>query len=129
MKRILWFEVKIAAKDDSPERVLKYCEHMLESQGATGPVARRIQHLFNTSMASSKVLHCTLHDFHIEGKELDATFAEFKAKYCDFCPDQEPRPAGWRYSGEERQTLQAKHRSFVARLVGTPFGFRYTQHD
>lgn len=121
--------LRIAAKDDSPERVLARCEHILESQGATGPIARRIQRLFNTSMASSKVVHCTLHNFHVEKRELDAAYAEFKQAYCDSCPDQQPRAEGWRYTAEEKRILQARYQDFVVSLAGTPFGIRYTNED
>jgi hypothetical protein len=54
--------LRIAAKDESPERVLAHCEHLLVSLGATGPTARRIAQLFSISTAGSKVIHCTLHD-------------------------------------------------------------------
>lgn len=121
--------LRIAARDNSPERVLLQCEHIVESQGATGPIARDIQVLFNTSMASSKVIHCALHDYHIEGKELDAAYSEFKKRHCDSCPDRQPRPVGWLYTKEERSALEAKNRDFVARLVGTPNGFRYVEED
>jgi hypothetical protein len=121
--------LKIAAKDNSPERVLATCEHILVSQGATGPIARRIQQLFNTSMAGSKVVHCTLHNFHVEGKELDTAYAEFKRAHCDSCADRKPRREGWRYTDEERQSIQARHHEFVVRLAGTPNGLRYTKED
>jgi uncharacterized protein DUF4365 len=121
--------LRIAAKDDSPERVLACCEHIIVGQGATGPIAQRIQLLFNTSMASSKVVHCTLHKFHVEGKELDSTYAEFKRTYCDLCPDQKPRPQGWHYTDEVKRELQARHLEFVARLAGSRFGLRYTEKD
>jgi hypothetical protein len=121
--------LKVAAKDNTPERVLVQCEHLLVSQGATGPVARRIGQLFNITTAGSKVVHCTLHDFHLEAKDQDTAYAEFKRAHCDNCPDQKPRPDGWQYTEEERQRIQAKHRPLVARLAGTPFGLRYTNED
>jgi hypothetical protein len=86
--------LRIAARDNSPERVLARCENLLVSQGATGPVARQIWKLFNITNASSKVVHCTLHNLHVEGKELDSAYAEFKRNHCDSCPDQKPRPEG-----------------------------------
>jgi len=121
--------LKIAANDDSPERVLARCEHLLVSQGATGPAARTIQQLFNIGTAASKVVHCTLHDFHVEGKELDIAYDEFKRAHCDACPDLKPRPEGWRYTDAVRRTIQARHFEFVARLAGTPSGLRYTDED
>jgi hypothetical protein len=121
--------LKIATKDDSPERVLVDCDHLLVVPGATGPIARQIQGLFNIATAGSKVVHCTLHDFHVEGKELDVAYGEFKRKHCDTCPDRKPRPAGWHYTAEEERAIRARHREFVMRLVGTQYGLRYTNED
>src|SRR5260370_40949549 len=70
--------LRIAAKDDSPERVLINCEHLLVSQGAIRPVARRIQRLFNLGTAGSKDAHCTLHKFHDEGKEQAQAYDVFR---------------------------------------------------
>ncbi len=121
--------LKIAAKDDSPERVLAHCEHLLVGQGATGPIACQIVRLFNISTAGSKVVHCTLHDFHVEGKELDTAYDTFRRAHCDLCPDQKARPEGWRYTGQEKQRIQDSHYEFVARLAGSPYGLRYTDED
>jgi hypothetical protein len=92
-------------------------------------MAQLILELFNMTTAGSKVIHCALHNFHLEGKEQDAAHAEFKQKYCDSCPDRKPRPEGWRYTDEVRRTIQARHREFVVRLVGTPYGYRFTSED
>jgi hypothetical protein len=121
--------LRTAAKDNSPERILAHCEYLLVSQGATGPIARQILRLFNITTASSKVVHCTLHNYHIEGKEQDSAYAEFKRMHCDSCPDTKPRPEGWRYTEEVRIELQARHLEFVMRLAGTPNGLRYTNED
>jgi hypothetical protein len=121
--------LRIAAKDNSPERVLARCEHILVTEGAIGPIARQIRRLFNTTRAASKVVNCTLHNFHVEGKDLDTTYAEFKRVHCDTCPDQKPRPEGWRYTDEERAALEARHSEFVERLAGTSYALRYTDKD
>jgi hypothetical protein len=121
--------LRIAAKDNSSERVLATCEHILGSLGATGPIARRITRLFNISTAGCKVIHCTLHNYHVEGKELDSAYAEFKRRHCDSCPDRRPRPEEWRGTGEEIREIQFLHRGFVASLAGTPNGFRFTKED
>jgi hypothetical protein len=121
--------LKIAAKDDSPERILAHCEHLLVTQGATGPIARQIQSLFCTTRASSKVIHCTLHNFHVEGKEQDQTYDEFKRRHCDSCPDSKPRPTGWQLTPEEELKLRSRHREFVHRLIGTPFAPRFKSED
>lgn len=121
--------LRIAARDDSPERILTNCEHLLVSLGATGPVARQIRRGFNITTAGSKVIHCTLHNYHVEGKKQDAAYAEFKRKYCDSYPDRKPRPEGWHYGGEVRKQIEDQNREFVARLAGTPHGIRYTNQD
>lgn len=121
--------LKIAARDDSPERVLVNCEHLLVSLGAIGPTARQIRRIFSITTAGSKAVHCTLHNFHVEGREQDAAYAEFKRTHCDFCPDKKARPEGWRYVGDIRAEFEAKHHDFVARLNGTSCGFRFTDED
>jgi hypothetical protein len=121
--------LRISAKDDTPERILATCEHILVSLGATGPVARQIRSLFNISTAGSKVVHCTLHNFHVEAREQDTAFAEFKHTYCDSCPDRKSRPEGWRYIGDVRKQFETQNHEFVARLAGTPHGSRFTTKD
>jgi hypothetical protein len=121
--------LRVAAKDNTPKRVLATCEHIITSLGATGPTARRVKEIFNISTAGSKVVHCTLHDYHLEGKDLDSAYIEFKKRHCDFCPDRKPRPEGWRGTAREMREIQSQHRGFIANLKGTPDGFRYTDED
>ncbi len=121
--------LRIAARDDSPERILATCEHILVSLGATGPIARQIRMLFGISTAGSKVVHCTLHNFHVEGRDQGSAYAEFKRTHCDSCPDRKPRPEGWRYVGDVRKQIERQNYEFVARLAGTPHGPRYTNQD
>jgi uncharacterized protein DUF4365 len=121
--------LRTAAKDNSSERVLATCQHIIDSLGATGPTAQRIWRLFNISTAGSKVIHCTLHDYHVEGKDLDSAYSEFKTRHCDSCPDRKPRPEGWRGTEEEIRAIRSIHRGFVANLTGTPNGFRRASQD
>jgi len=121
--------LKIAARDNTPERVLANCEHLLASQGAIGPTARRIQHLFNVGTAGSKVVHCTLHNYHKEGGELDTAYGEFKQLYCDSCPDKKSRPEGWKYTDEVRLEIESRNREFLVQLAGTEHGFRFSDKD
>jgi len=121
--------LRIAAKDNTSERVLATCEHIVDSLGATGPIARQITRLFNISTAGSKVIHCALHNYHVEGKDLDSAYGEFKRRHCDSCPDRRPRPEGWRGTEEEIWEIRNRNRDFVAKLTGTPNGFRYTKED
>lgn len=121
--------LRIAHRDNSPERVLATCEHIFVSLGATGPTARRILQLFNAGTAGAKVIHCTIHDYHVEGKDQDTAYAEFKHSFCESCPDKRPRPVGWQYTPSVRRETEARHREFVRRLAGGPSGFRYTDED
>jgi len=121
--------LRIAAMDNSPERVFRTCEHVIVSRGATGPVARQIEALMGIQTAGSKVLHCALHSYHREGKELDSTLAEFKQLYCDSCPDKKPRPADWKYTPAFLQEFQAKHFQFIRDFNATGAGYRLTERD
>lgn len=122
-------ELRIAARDNSPERVLVHCEHLLAAQGAIGPTARKIRRLFAIDTAGSKVIHCTLHDYHVEDKDLDTAYGELRRLHCDSCPDAKPRSSDWHYDENARQLERAKYAEFVARFMGKPFGLRYTNQD
>ncbi|QHN04776.1 DUF4365 domain-containing protein [Granulicella sp. WH15] len=122
-------QLRIAARDDTFERVLKDCEHLLVSIGAVGPIARYIQEYFATTMAASKVVHCTLHDYHYEDKELDIAYAKFRADYCDKCPDRKPRATDWTYSAAEQRLHEDRHRPLMKSLAGTRYGVRPTVTD
>jgi hypothetical protein len=119
----------IAARDNSPERVLRTCEHIVTSLGATGPIARQIATLFGTQMAGSKIVHCSLHDYHLEGKDFDSTLAAFKLRYCDSCPDKAPRPLDWELTDSVKDEFQTKHEAFVRKFNATGAGFRFTSSD
>ena len=121
--------LRIAARDDKPTRVLKTCEHIVASRGAAGPIARQIEMLFGLQTAGSKVLHCAVHNYHLEGRDLDSAFAEFKAQHCDSCPDRKPRPENWRYTEGFRRQHEAANRQIVEDFNATGAGFRFTQSD
>jgi len=117
--------LRIAARDNTPARVLKTCEHILSSMGWTGPTARRIEMLFGIQTAGSKIIHCALHKYHREAGDLDSAFTEFKSRYCDSCPDRSPRPADWKYSEAFQEQFNAKHLKFVADFNATGAGYRF----
>jgi len=121
--------LKIAARDNTPARVLKTCEHVLSSMGATGPTARRIEMLFGIQTAGSKIVHCTLHNYHCEASDLDSAFSNFKSQYCDACPDRSPRPADWGYTEEFQEAFNTKHSKFVADFNAGGAGYRFTATD
>lgn len=117
--------LRIAVRDDTPDRVLKECENLLVSYGAVGPLAIQVNELFNMKTACSKVVHCTLHNFHIEDKELDLAYGKFKQEHCASCGDQKPRPEGWSFSG--RPTLEETE--FLFKLMGSPYDMRRVDED
>ena len=121
--------LRLAAKDHSPEYILVDCEQVLVTPGKMGPLAQAILHDFNMTTAGSKVVHCTLHNFHVEAKEQDLAYSEFKRLHCDSCTDRKPRPKRWRYTDQERAKSISLHREFVARLIGTPNGYRPADED
>jgi hypothetical protein len=121
--------LQIAARDNSPERVLRTCEHVVTSRGATGPTARKIEDLFGTQMAGSKILHCALHNYHHEAKDFDSALIEFRSKYCNSCPDRASRPTDWKFTDAFRQEFQAKHEQFIRNFNTTGTGFRFTSSD
>lgn len=119
----------IAARDNSPERVLRTCEHIVTSLGATGPMARQIAALFGTQMAGSKIIHCSLHDYHLEGRDFDSTLDAFKLRRCDSCPDKAPRPPDWELTDSVENELQTKHAELVRKFNAAGQGFRFTPSD
>lgn len=121
--------LRVAARDDRPSRVLKTCEHILSSMGATGPIARQIEMLLGIQTAGSKIIHCMLYNYHHEGKDLDSAYSVFKSQYCDSCPDRSPRPAEWKYSEAFQREFNAKHFKFVSDFNATGAGHRFTQFD
>jgi hypothetical protein len=125
----LYQGLMIAARDNSPERVLRTCEHIVTSRGATGPIARQIAALFGTQMAGSKMIHCSLHDYHLEGRDFDSALAAFKLRHCDSCPDKAPRPSDWDFKDSVEAEFQAKHEPFIRKFNTTGAGFRFTSSD
>lgn len=125
----LYEALLIAAKDNSPERVLRTCEHIVTSLGATGPMARYIGTLFGTQMARSKIVHCSLHDYHLGGRDFDSVLAAFKLQHCDSCPDKAPRPQDWEFTDSVRDEFQNRHEEFVRKFNATGAGFRLASSD
>jgi hypothetical protein len=122
-------KLRIAARDDDFGRVLKTCDRIVVTIGSIGPTARFIQSVFATTMAAHKVVHCSLHDFHLEGTELDEAFRAFKKQHCDSCPDRKPRPRTWTYSDVEKAQYENDNRSFLRSLDGTAFAPHPTESD
>jgi hypothetical protein len=121
--------LRLAAKDSSPARIMADCEHLLVTPGKMGPTAQTILELFNITTAGSKVIHCTLHNFHLEDRDQDVAYAQFKKLHCASCKDCKSRPENWQYTDREKHLIQAKHSHFVRKLVGTEKGYRFSDED
>jgi hypothetical protein len=119
-KSPLALSLRVALKDKDPTRVLRNCQSLTISYGAVGPMARRLHDLFNLATADSKFIHCTRHNFHVEGKELDSTYTAFERLHCSVCHDRKQRPRDWHYDGVPTE----EEASFLVGLIGTPFDMR-----
>jgi hypothetical protein len=117
--------LRIAVKDDNFDRVLKECEHLVISYGAIGPNALLINEMFNMKTGCFKVVNCKLHNFHVEGRDLDSAYTEFKKTHCSICPDQNPRPQGWTFDG----VLTSADAEYLVTLIGTDFDMRIIDDD
>jgi len=121
--------LRVAARDNSPERILSHCEHLVVSLGATGPVARFIRRTYNLSTAGSKVVHCTKFNYHVEGRHQDAAYEVFQDRYCKSCPAASPRAPEWKYTEDEQKQIECRNLDFVRALQGTPNGYRFSGTD
>jgi hypothetical protein len=117
--------LRIGVRDDNFDRVLRECEQLVISYGAIGPNALLINKLFNMRTACSKVVNCKLYNFHVEGRELDSAYAEFKRVYCSICPDQKSRHDGWTFD----DVLTPEDAEYLVTLIGTPFDMRNVDDD
>jgi hypothetical protein len=117
--------LRVGVRDDNFDRVLRECEQLVISYGAIGPNARMVNELFNMRTACSKVVNCKLHNFHVEGRELDSAYAEFRRVHCSTCPDQKPRPEGWTFD----DVLTPEDAEYLVTLFGRPFDTRIVDDD
>jgi hypothetical protein len=117
--------LRIGVRDDNVDRVLRECEQLVISYGAIGPNALLINELFNMRTACSKVVNCKLYNFHVEGRDLDSAYAEFKRAHCSTCSDQRQRPEGWTFD----DVLTPEDSEYLVTLFGTPFDTRIVDVD
>lgn len=96
--------IEIAIKDHDLGRVLRGCEHTFITPGIMPAILRNV----GLELAGPKVLHCTLHGYKVEGRDLDTVNAEFTSRYCNSCKDKSSRPADWVYSHEFQDQENAR---------------------
>jgi hypothetical protein len=107
--------IRLGITDYNPGRAIGHCEHAFVSisgWGIPGYIGVAANLLQLPSMLG-KIMHCTLHDYHEEGRTLDAVCARFKTKYCDTCKDRSSRPAGWEYSDEWLEKENERRQEFM----------------
>jgi hypothetical protein len=88
--------IELAIKDHDLGRALKGCEHTFITPGPMPSLLRRM----GLELAGPKVLHCTLHRYRVQGKELDTVNEQFTMQYCNHCTDRSPRLPEWVYGHE-----------------------------
>jgi hypothetical protein len=86
--------VNIGIRDLDPTRVLMQCRHLYLAIGSSGMPARMLM----LPTAGSKTLYCTLHNHGLASLSLDYIFESFRNEHCAKCKDQEPHPAGWKWT-------------------------------
>ena len=71
--------IRLGIKDANPERVIKHCHHAFVSIGGdVSPPTSLLAEMLQLPSMQSKIIHCDLHDYAVEGGTLDDTFASFK---------------------------------------------------
>jgi hypothetical protein len=110
--------IRLGIEDYNPERAIKHCEHAFVSisgRGIPGFISIAAD-LLQLPTMRGKIMHCTLHNYDVEGRTLDPVSAQFKAKYCDTCKDISPRPSDWTYSDEWLENENARREEFMAKF-------------
>jgi hypothetical protein len=92
-------------------------------------MAQQVAALLGTQMAGSKIIHCSLHNYHLEDTDFDSALAAFKLRHCNACPNKSPRPSDWEFTDSVRDELRTKHEEFVRKFNATGAGFRFTSSD
>jgi len=110
--------VRLGIEDADPGRALAHCERTFISVGPPpSQLHAHLSRLLKLPSIGSKVLHCDLHEYAVEGPSLDEVLKLFKSKYCQNCRDRCPRPADWQYSDDWQMAENARHHEYMARYV------------
>jgi hypothetical protein len=103
--------------DSNPERVIRHCEHAFVSiSGKVSLLTASLAQMLQLPSMQSKIIHCDLYDYAVEGGTLDGACEHFKNKYCNLCKDIKPRQPEWEYSNEWQQEENERHAEFLARF-------------
>ncbi len=110
--------IRLGITDYRAERAIKHCEHAFVSisgRGIPGYISATANLLQLPTMCG-KIMHCTLLDYSLEGRTLDAVCEQFKIKHCDACKDLSPRPADWEYSDDWLNEENERRAEFMAKF-------------
>ena len=110
--------IRLGIADYRVERAIKHCEHAFVSisgRGIPGYISVAADFLQLPTMRG-KIIHCTLLNYSVEGRTLDAVCEQFKTKHCDACKDVSPRPANWEYSDDWLEEENERREEFMARF-------------
>lgn len=121
--------LRIAASDDTPERWLRFCHHLLLTPGSISPVDTFVQRELGIQNSSNKVAHCTLYDLHYEAVSAQTAFDLLKGSSCDNCSSRVPRPDSWTYAPQERENEAIDHFEFVQSAIERGKGIKFTLRD
>jgi hypothetical protein len=116
--------IRLGIADYSAERAIKHCEHAFVSisgRGIPGYISAYANILQLPTMRG-KIMHCTLHNYNVEGRTLDSVCKQFKKQYCDACKDISPRPADWEYSDDWLEKENERHEEFMAKFYKNRYG-------
>ena len=122
--------IRLGIKDANPERVIKHCDHAFVSIG--GDVSRQtalLAEMLQLPSMRSKIIHCDLHDYAVEGGTLDGAFEDFQKRHCDTCKDMKPRPSDWKYSDEWQKQENERHFVFMGRFYQSVVGVQEVERQ
>jgi hypothetical protein len=128
-KSLLVKRLRIAARDEDPDRHMRFCEHIVVTLGKISPVAKYIRDTFGLDTAANKIVHCNLLKVHEEGVDSDTAFSNFTNRHCDQCKYRIPRGDEWSYTLEIRDAFQRDNLRFVQGATLKGNGPRYVDHD
>jgi len=110
--------VQIGVKDMNPGRSLVHCQRTFVSVGRPpNEMAWHLARALKLPSIGSKILHCDLHGYAIEGPSLDPICEAFKSQYCRSCADRSPRASDWEYSDAWQQEENRRHVDFMAKFL------------
>lgn len=126
---VLVRRLRVAARDNNPERFMRYCEDLVITFGAISRVDREIKRRLSIDTSPNKVVHCRRFDVHVESTECETAFTQFENLHCHNCEHRKPRSSTWVYSGEARTQVDSENLAFSSRAMAQGKAMRFTDKD